>query len=1244
MALLKTSLHWIHRIFWYTVAALIITTAIAISLVRIFLPDVKVYRQHIEQVASVFLGQEVHIRSMDARLSGVTPMIIFRDVRLMDDAGKHEIVRFNEARLGLDLWRSVINRKVIPESFSVYGVNLGITRRKDHTLVLQGLDMSRFEQQFNASPEAIDTESNELAKWLFQRSSVSLRHSTIVWRDALRGNKTLRFDDVNFDIRNDGDRHQFTGAIMLPVSMGKSVDFAFDFHGNILNPAQWQGQFYTRASALKIANWGIKPAMLHSTLEEGVLGVQMWGQWNAGRVTAITADLNTEGFRLSIGQNKKSLRIKNLSGLFDWREQENGWKLNIDQLRYQGDASLWPQTRMYVGYQAGADKSSQLEAYSSYFDIHDVVRLMRELSVLDKTTEKRLEQISATGELSDCHVVYQRAENTAPQYTISTGFKGLSVKAFERFPGVEDVDGKLWTNQQHGEVRFADSSLQLSLPTLFREPFSITRLQGSLAWWHAYDAWHIHSSDLAFESKDVRTDLAMNLDLPDNKASPYLDLQADFADGDVQQTWRYLPVGIMDRQLVKWLDRSVVDGRVRQGQALFHGRLHDFPFTHAPGTFVVDFQLDNAFLDYQKGWPGITAKQLEARFTGKGMSISVPDAQLYQTQLQHTTVAINDFRLPVLDIHGKINGQADDAVRFLVESPIAPAARNFYRQSEISGGMSGEWNLSIALSRKAADLNPTRYKGFIQFNKASLQAWQQRLAVNNVSGRLDFSNAGVFAKNLHGQFSGHPIRFVITSRNTGPHQLVDVSMDGMLDMARLKSSFSLNGLEKRITGKTQWHGDLVFGSDQPDHQRDVSLKVTSRLSGLGSEFPAPLNKSPESEEAFELALDFIDQDRIPLQLKLGHRINAALLLQAPTDQRVRLEKGSIRFSDQNAELPQKNQLVIQGSIPNFPIDEWQAVQKQLADTDKVTSLNKTGLPVEFDLDYLNVKSGEESSESAAEDPRKAMLINGDVRKLEYDGVNLGHVTLKTSRQKDGIHFDKIILISPDLDLRGGGSWFIRDGKQQTNVLLTLKSDNVGNLISRLGYQGVIHQAKAEAVLQFNWDDAPNHFSLARLNGTLGTVINDGVISEVEPGAGRLLGLLSLSEIPRHLALDFSEFREGLKFKQIVGQFDIVDGDAFTQNLHIVSPIALIDIDGRTGLAKRDYDLDMSIAPNVSKTLPVISWLAWGGQVGALTFLMDQLFGKDFNKSIASSYRITGTWEKPVIKEIPRPKPQQESKP
>ncbi|MBI1422695.1 MAG: hypothetical protein GC149_04440 [Gammaproteobacteria bacterium] len=1238
MAKLKTCLHWAHRIFWYTVAGLIITLAIAISLVRIFIPDVKVYREQIEHVASAFLGQEVHIKSMDARLSGFTPLIVFRGVRMLDDTGRHEIVRFDEARLGLDWWRSLSNRKLIPKSFTVYGVKLGITRRKDHTLVLQGLNMAKLEQQLSATPETLDAESGELARWLFERSTLSLRHSTVVWYDALRGNKILRFDDVNFDIRNDGERHQFTGTITLPKNMGNTLAVAFDFKGNILNPAQWQGQFYTRGSALQIANWGIKPTILHTTLEQGLLDVEMWGQWQAGEVTALTTDVRTDNFLLDVGEQHKPLQIKQVSGQFDWRRHDNGWQLNIDNFRYQGEGELWPQSNVRVSVHEDKGVFAGIDAYSSYVQLKDMTHLLRQLKLADKEAQRALDQFSPDGELNNLHVHYAPEATAQNKFVMSSGFKGLSIKPYQHFPGINDLDGVLWMTQDHGEVKFADSSLDLDLPTLFRKPFAITRLEGNVQWWHAYDAWHVQSSDLAFESKDVQTRVNFNLGIPDNHASPVLGLYAHFVNGDVQQTWRYLPVTIMDDELVKWLDRSVVNGRVKSGDALFHGRVYDFPFRQAPGTFVVDFQAEDARLDYQKGWPAITANTVEARFTGLGMSITAPEAMLYHTQLHNTTVTIDKFLLPVLSIKGKFDGKSDDVVRFLVESPIASAASAFYKQSHITGNMDGQLSLLIPLSKAAETTTPADYRGYVDFKNTDVQAWQKHLVINDISGRLKFSPAGVFSQKLTGRFSGQPTQFTVYTRDANKRHIVDVSMMGKLDIAKLRNKLPLNGLENRIGGKTDWQGLLSFGSEDPAMGHRVNLRIASRLAGVRIDLPPPLQKAARDGEEFQLNMTFTDKDEIPLSFKLGDRLDAALMLRASPDHPVRIEKGTLAFAGAQAQLPEFNQLVLRGSLPDFPLDAWQAIRKQLVSSANLSHLNNLGLPIQLDLDHLHVTTQEGAPESPADDPRKMALINGEIRDLVYDDMQFGRLQIKTSHQPDGLHFDKIDLDAPNLKVTGDGSWFVRDGKQHTNVLLTVNSDNVGSMISRLGYKGVIRHGKARSVIQLNWPDAPNRFNFAKLNGSVGAVINDGMISNLEPGAGRLLGLLSLSELPRHLALDFSEFREGLKFKQILAQFDIVDGDAFTQNLHIVSPIALIDIDGRTGLAKRDYDLDVSVAPNVSKTLPVISWLAWGGQVGALTFVMDQLFGSKFNESIATAYRVTGTWEKPEIKEIPRLKP------
>ncbi len=76
---------------------------------------------------------------------------------------------------------------------------------------------------------------------------------------------------------------------------------------------------------------------------------------------------------------------------------------------------------------------------------------------------------------------------------------------------------------------------------------------------------------------------------------------------------------------------------------------------------------------------------------------------------------------------------------------------------------------------------------------------------------------------------------------------------------------------------------------------------------------------------------------------------------------------------------------------------------------------------------------------------------------------------------------------------------------------------------------------------------PSAFALAKLEtGAITLNVSEGRILEVEPGAGRFFGLLSLSEIPRRLSLDFSDFfRSGLSFNSITGTFGIDKGNAYT---------------------------------------------------------------------------------------------------
>jgi uncharacterized protein YhdP len=153
-----------------------------------------------------------------------------------------------------------------------------------------------------------------------------------------------------------------------------------------------------------------------------------------------------------------------------------------------------------------------------------------------------------------------------------------------------------------------------------------------------------------------------------------------------------------------------------------------------------------------------------------------------------------------------------------------------------------------------------------------------------------------------------------------------------------------------------------------------------------------------------------------------------------------------------------------------------------------------------------------------------------------------------------------------------------------------------------------------------------------MDGTLSIHVTDGRIPEASsPGVGRLLGLVSLAELPRRLTLDFGDvLGKGLAFDTIAGDFHLAGGNATTDNLVIAGPAANISITGRTGLRARDYDQQMVVVPHVGNSLPLVGAVVAGPIGAAAGFAMQGLLGKGLNKAASARYRISGSWDKPVM--------------
>jgi uncharacterized protein (TIGR02099 family) len=257
-----------------------------------------------------------------------------------------------------------------------------------------------------------------------------------------------------------------------------------------------------------------------------------------------------------------------------------------------------------------------------------------------------------------------------------------------------------------------------------------------------------------------------------------------------------------------------------------------------------------------------------------------------------------------------------------------------------------------------------------------------------------------------------------------------------------------------------------------------------------------------------------------------------------------------------------------------------------------------------------------------------------VSDMRLGKARLGDARLETWPTDEGLHVDQLRAQSKNVQITATGDWNGDEKTSHTHLAMDFASEDVARMLDALGFAGIMSGGRTEARLDATWPGGPSALALANMDGNLKINVANGRILEVQPGVGRLFGLVSITELPRRMALDFGDvLGKGFGFDAITGDFHFADGNASTQNLKIRAPAAEISITGRAGLKARDYDQEVLVVPHVGNSLPIVGALA-GGPVGAAAGLAVQgILGHGLNQAARKRYHVTGSWDKPVFTPI-----------
>ncbi|WP_018863545.1 YhdP family protein [Thioalkalivibrio sp. ARh3] len=281
-------------------------------------------------------------------------------------------------------------------------------------------------------------------------------------------------------------------------------------------------------------------------------------------------------------------------------------------------------------------------------------------------------------------------------------------------------------------------------------------------------------------------------------------------------------------------------------------------------------------------------------------------------------------------------------------------------------------------------------------------------------------------------------------------------------------------------------------------------------------------------------------------------------------------------------------------------------------------------------------------EGGLDDPRGWPGLDLNVDRLQVGEYRLADVNLILEPVDQGLRVDSLRARGPDGDLQLGadGHWHVlADGRPDTRLDLHLSGDDWGGALESIRLSRALLGAAGEGRMEISWPGPLYAPRLALLHGTLELDLEDGRLADVEPGAGRLLGLVSLDVLPRRLRLDFRDvFEEGLSFDHLQATATLQDGNLHVPDLEMRGPSARVRLSGRTGLIARDYDHHIVVVPSLRAALPIVGALVGGPVTGVVVLFAERVLGigDQIEEAARVEYRVTGPWDEPEVRTLVQP--------
>ncbi|MGZ8165073.1 MAG: YhdP family protein [Methylobacter sp.] len=1231
-----------HLIFWSLIAV-----AISLTGVRLLLAGIETYKVDLAANISELVGVPVKIGRLGAKMRGFSPELVLKDIAVLSTIkGGKSPIQLEEIRLGIDLLDMLASRDLLASSWiTLVGAKLSIKHKPDGSFVIEGLKAG------GGQP-----------LWLLQGSKYEILQSEIIWQEEKRNGRPLKFEAVDMAIINDAQRHQVNMLMKLPKKYGDALRISMDFNGNAFEPSAVHGAVFIEGKNIQLPELMTRDLPFAMNISSGTGDFKIWSDWRNSQPVAVKGEVQFQQLKF-IRQDKHAFPVDQLKTRFQWRLTDRQWQLDVKYLLMETADKKWPVAAFSVSVDRAEDNAlHKIALFAEQLDLQQASQVLQFFAPLAKEQSGFLAQAHIKGLLENFSLFADMDEKS---FAVNGKFAGISAASRSSFPGIENLTGRIKGSDKQGLLRVVSEDALIIFPNLFRKPLSINTLESTLAWQQNEDDWMLTSQLIELDAPGFQSKNRIRVNIPKTDGKIFMDLQSSFVSDDVSRISQYIPAGNMKVAVVDWLDHAFVNGRVTKGGILIAGNLGDFPFTGGEGVFEALFNVEQMELAYHPQWPAITDMAAEILFSQNSLKVNVHQGQAHKAIIKQAEVTI-----PALGeskhvlVQGEIEGEIRQISDFLQQTPLNSSVDAVLDVIVPEGGTQIAVAMKLPLSANAR----TKVDGTAKLHNAGLKVKSLDLSVNKIEGELKFNEQGVFSDTIHAMALNHPLRINISNSDSQ----ATVNIAGDVEISDLQEQFKIPVLHK-AEGTTDYKLRLAlpYGDNSPE------LVLESTLFGVALDLPGALAKTAMQTALSSLTVNLSDKFLLPALLKYDNKLKAAVKFDVKQSA---IYSGHVLIGAGNVTQTEDSGLKLEINLDPLSLQDWlslAAAQDNSSETGgginikeikiqthqalwKKTELGsfnlalkreanywtgdisssfakgKIKIPVNLkgadsinlNMDWLDlfalkhVKFQDEVPEPATV-PEFLPLVNITSHKTLWQSVDLGQLTLTTERIPGGIVFKNMELVGADEKLTLSGDWKVNGIHSETHTRGHLEMPRAGQLLTQLGITNNLMETRAIIDFTANWKGAPYQFSLPDLKGEVDVNLRNGRILSIEPGFGRLLGMLALAQWIKRLQLDFSDvYEEGLTFNSINGRFDLLNGKAVTHNLVIDAVPAKITIIGDTDLVNGTVDHIVNVSPKSADAVPIAGTIM--GKVAAL--VARSLTGEEQEGFFfGSQYLVKGGW-------------------